>query len=113
VNQELLSEHTPASVLARLLHSSSDRGHAQTLLQIWAEIPRDPELEEIARHSLLELRALINPSRCAAIESKLPADAITDAVLTAVQGHLVRITIDRNVDTDLLARRTVAIFEHL
>ncbi len=122
VAEELPSERTPASVLAHLLESSDDRAHAQTLLQIWAEVPRAPELAEIGRQSVLELRAFVQAALLpwcrdrAHSDTTAPdaaADALADAVLTAVQGYLVRITLDRDVDTKMLATRIVEVFAHL
>ncbi|ROS76674.1 TetR/AcrR family transcriptional regulator [Cellulomonas sp. PhB143] len=122
VGEELPAERTPASVLAHLLRPSRDEARAQPLLQIWAEVPRDPELEDIARTSLLALRALVRtavlpwceaPARAEVTPPDAAADAIADAAVTAVQGYLVRITIDRDVDVRLLACRIVAPFERL
>ncbi|MFY2561271.1 TetR/AcrR family transcriptional regulator [Corallococcus terminator] len=120
LSDELPSERTPASVLAHLLRSRSDKTFAQTLLQIWAESPRDRELEEIARDSVLELRALVraallpwcqDPTRARARPPDTAADEISDAVVTAVQGYLVRISIDRDLDSALVASRLIAVFE--
>jgi hypothetical protein len=41
------------------------------------------------------------------------ADALADAVLTALQGFLVRLAIDRDADPEVLANRTVAVFLRL
>ncbi|MEJ3404835.1 TetR/AcrR family transcriptional regulator [Rathayibacter sp. YIM 133350] len=116
VSEALPEKRTPATVLSGLLRSNSDRAHARTLLQIWAEMPRDPALEEIAGQSLLELRELVrtalrswsqHPSRSGAAD----LETITDAVLTATQGYLVRISIDNDVDPTVLADGAVAVFE--
>ncbi|RKH68759.1 TetR/AcrR family transcriptional regulator [Corallococcus llansteffanensis] len=120
LSDELPSERTPASVLAHLLRSRSDRVHAQTLLQIWAEGPRDGELEEIARDSVNELRALVRtallpwcqePARARTRPPDTAADEISDAVITAVQGYVVRVSIDRDLDSELVASRLIAVFE--
>jgi AcrR family transcriptional regulator len=122
VSQGLPSERTPASVLNHLLQSSSDRPHARTLLQIWAEVPRDAALETIVRDALRQLRAMVHaavlpwcqshPSR-ATPDPDAAADALTDAIVTTTQGVLVRIAIDEDVDPGELATRSVAIFEQL
>jgi AcrR family transcriptional regulator len=119
VTEELPSERTPSSVLVHLLRASADRAHAQTLLQIWAEAPRDPELANVAERTTLELRdrveALLMPW-CREHASTLPgleADALADAVLTTLQGFIVRLAIDRHADPEVLANRTVAAFLRL
>lgn len=122
VSEGLPSERTPAGVLAHLLHSSSRSARAKPLLQIWAEVPRDPELEEVATQSLRALREHVRDAllpwcrdgaRDAATRSDpdAAADALAEAIMTTVQGYLVRLTIDRNVDADLLAHRLTALFE--
>lgn len=124
VTEELPLERSPASVLTHLLHSSSRSQRAKPLLQIWAEVPRDPELEAVATASLVDLRghireALLPWCQDAARDASTRADpdaradAVADAILTSVQGYLVRLTIDRHTDADLLARRMTAVFEHL
>jgi len=121
VTAELPSERTPPSVLLHLLRASADRTHAQTLLQIWAEAPRDPELADIAQQTTLELRALVEAllmpwcREHASISAppKWEAGALADAVLTALQGFLVRLTIDRDADPEVLADRAVAVFLRL
>jgi len=122
VSEDLPSERTPAGVLSHLLHSSSRSARAKPLLQIWAEVPRDPELEEVASQSLHELRGHVrdallpwcqDAARDATTRSQpdAAADALADAITTTVQGYLVRLTIDRKVDADLLASRLTAVFE--
>ncbi|NTX39603.1 TetR/AcrR family transcriptional regulator [Myxococcus sp. CA033] len=120
VSDELPAERTPASVLAHLLRSRSDKAHAQTLLQIWADVPRDAEIEEIARDSVIEFRALVRsallpwcqaPARARTRNPDTAADEISDAVVTAVQGFVVRVSIDRDLDSELVASRLVAFFE--
>ncbi|MEW1828253.1 TetR/AcrR family transcriptional regulator [Streptomyces sp. NPDC088196] len=116
VTAELPSERTPSSVLLNLLRASADRTHAQTLVQIWAEAPRDPVLAEVAQQSTLELRALVAAllmpwcRENASISAPPDPDVLADAVLTALQGFLVRLTIDRDIDPEVLAGRVVAVF---
>jgi AcrR family transcriptional regulator len=110
----LPSERTPADVLTHLLRSNRDRTRAQTLLQIWAEAPRDAELADIARDSLFELRAQIRAALqpwWTSTDRSASADAITDAILTAGQGYIVRLTVDRDIDVDELASAVAATFE--
>lgn len=116
VTAELPLERTPSSVLLNLLRASADRTHAQTLLQIWAEAPRDPVLAEVAQQSTLELRALVAAllmpwcRENASISAPTEPDVLADVVLTALQGFLVRLTIDRDTDPEVLADRVVAVF---
>ncbi|NVJ23977.1 helix-turn-helix transcriptional regulator [Myxococcus sp. AM011] len=120
VSDELPAERTPASVLAHLLRSRSDKAHAQTLLQIWADGPRDAEIEEIARDSVIEFRALVRtallpwcqePARARKRPPDIAADEISDAIVTAVQGYVVRVSIDRKLDSELVASRLISVFE--
>lgn len=119
VTAELPLERTPARVLLHLLRASADRPHAQTLLQIWAEAPRDPVLADVAQQSTLELHALVEAllmpwrRKHASISAPPEADALADAILTALQGFLVRLTIDRDADPEVLADRIVAVFLRL
>ena len=121
VTAELPLERTPSSVLLHLLRASADRTHAQTLLQIWAEAPRDPGLADVAQQTTLELRALVaallmpwcREHASISAPPKWEADALADAVLTALQGFLVRLTIDRDADPQVLADRTAAVFLRL
>jgi AcrR family transcriptional regulator len=121
VTAELPLERAPSSVLLHLLRASTDRAHAQTLLQIWAEAPRDSELADVTQRTTLELRALVESllmpwcREHASISAppEAEADALADAVLTALQGFLVRLAIDRDADPEVLANRTVAVFLRL
>lgn len=117
VTDEPPSERTPTSVLTHLLESSSDRTHAQTLLQIWAEVPRDPAMAAVGRSSVLELRSLIraalvpwgrDPAHRRTSTPESTAESLADAILAIVQGYLVRITIDYDIDPRILANTLVA-----
>jgi len=117
VTDEPPSERTPTSVLTHLLESSSDRTHAQTLLQIWAEVPRDPAMAAVGRSSVLELRSLIraalvpwgrDPAHRRTSTPESTAESLADAMLAIVQGYLVRITIDYDIDPRILANTLVA-----
>lgn len=116
------SEQTPATVLARVLRITGHRPRARTLIQIFAEVPRDPELEAFVRRGLYELREIIRSAvlpwcRTHAAPRKMSqrslADAVTDSLLTAAQGYLVRLTIDKDVNAKTLAARLVAAFRDL
>ncbi|WP_223622897.1 TetR/AcrR family transcriptional regulator [Microbacterium sp. EST19A] len=120
----LPSERGPAVILAHLLEASDRSTRARSLLQIWAEVPRDPELEEIATHNLADLRAHISDAlsdwcrdstRSAAIsgDQDAAAQALADVILTSLQGYLVRVTIDRSIDSRALASRLTGVLEVL
>jgi TetR/AcrR family transcriptional regulator, transcriptional repressor of aconitase len=121
VTEEPPVERSPSSVLLHLLAASTDRAHAQILLQIWAEAPRDSDLADVTERTTLELRALIvamimpwcreHGSISAPPESD--ADALADAVLTALEGFIVRLAIDSKADADVIANRAVAVFDRL
>ncbi|MTD52521.1 TetR/AcrR family transcriptional regulator [Amycolatopsis pithecellobii] len=121
VTAEPPSERTPSSVLLHLLRASADGAHARTLLQIWAEAPQDTELADVAHQSTRELHALIEGLLVPWCRKQTPnssspqadADALADAVLTALQGFLVRIAIDRDANPAVLIDRTVAVFRRL
>jgi AcrR family transcriptional regulator len=112
---------SPASLLSHLLQASSDRVHAQTLLQIWAEAPRDRELADIAEQTTLELRellvALLTPwsakRALAAGSAEQETVALADAVLSVLQGFLVRVSIDGGISPQVLASRTIGVFTRL
>ncbi len=119
VTRELPLDRSPSSVLLHLLRASTDRVHARTLLQIWAEAPRDPEFAEVTQRTTLELRALIESLLLpwcleqAPAAAALESGALADAVLTALQGFIVRLAIDRDADAEVLADRAVAVFDRL
>jgi DNA-binding transcriptional regulator YbjK len=105
-------------VLLHLLLASADRTHARTLLQIWAEAAREPQLAEVVEHSTRELRAtiqsLLEPwfrEHASRLDHPLSAASLTEAVLTAVQGFTVRLAIDPAADPDVLARHTATAFD--
>jgi AcrR family transcriptional regulator len=118
ITTELPAERTPASVLAHLLRASIDRAHARTLLQIWSETHRDPELAIVARDSTLDLRALLAATLLPWCRSQSPerqhadqaAEALADALLTTLQGFIVRLSIDDTVDVDALIERSTQVF---
>jgi TetR/AcrR family transcriptional regulator, transcriptional repressor of aconitase len=83
-----------------------DRARAQILLQIWAEVPRDPELAVMGRDNIARFRGIIREalrpwahSRVGAggdVEAMATAGA--DATLAALQGSVVRIVFDPDAD---------------
>ena len=120
VSDELPSERTPASVVSHLIQASGDPAHAQMLLEIWAEAPRDPDLLDISRQSLNQLRELVRTAllpwceqRPSAGPARPTAAALADAVVAAIQGFLVTVSIDRDGDADALAAHVVEVFERL
>lgn len=116
------AERTPGDVFAHLVRPIVTAARAQTLVQIWAEVPRDPELDQVVRQSVDELRALTRDAVlpwCTASEHQGAdgpeawTDAVADAVLTALQGYLVRVAIDRTVDAGVLAGRIATVLNAL
>ncbi|WP_372983697.1 TetR/AcrR family transcriptional regulator [Microbacterium sp.] len=121
-SEGLPSERSPAVVLGHLLEASARSTRARSLLQIWAEVPRDAELEEIATRNLGELRAQVSEALSAwcrdesrdaitAADPDAAAEALADVLLTSLQGYLVRVTIDRTIDAGVLAARLTAVVE--
>ncbi|MFF0815135.1 TetR/AcrR family transcriptional regulator [Rhodococcus sp. NPDC003318] len=104
------AELTPGQVFARIVTDLVDRTQAKILIQIWAEVPRDDELAAVARHNLdrlhrLLVTALLPWARAqlrGANENKI-ADRTADAILAAIQGYVVRLSIDPEVDPTTLA----------
>ena len=106
---------SPSTLLARLMRASADRAHAETLLQIWAEASRDPDLAEVTQRTTLELRTSIEVMllpwcQANAVAPEVEADRLADAVLVALQGFIVRLAIDRDVAPEALVDRTIAVF---
>lgn len=108
---------TPGQAFTRMVAELVDRPQAGVLAQIWAEIPRDAELAAVARHNLGRLHqlladALLPWARQRAQQGGGDADDIVgpvaDALLAAIQGFVIRITIDPDVDPETLAKGIAA-----
>ena len=118
ISEELPSDRIPSSVVLHLLRASAGRQHARTLLQIWAEAPRDPGIAELAQETTVEVRALVvdlltpwcRETTSDAVQAESRAEALSDAVLTALQGFIVRLSIDPDVQPEALAERIAASF---
>ncbi len=111
------ASQTPWDLLSHLLRASTERTHARTLLQIWSESAWDLDLADVTEQTTRELRSSIQEcltpwcrEHAPAGESEGKADSLTDAVLTALQGFLVRLAIDPEVDTEMLTANIVAAF---
>lgn len=109
----------PAAVLSHLLRVGNDRAHARTLLQIWAEAPRDPALQDTVQESLLALRTGLRSAlapwwlRSHGVSPDSDLTDLTEAVLTALEGYVVRLAIDPDADAELLARGILRMFAAL
>ncbi|MFT4307585.1 MAG: TetR/AcrR family transcriptional regulator [Microbacterium sp.] len=101
---------TPARLLATVAQTlPADRDHAQVLLQIWADVPRDPELAGVARTNIGRVRDLMRTSLLPwaaehADDATTVAAEVADAVMAAVQGYIVRIAFDPDADPASLRR---------
>jgi AcrR family transcriptional regulator len=108
---------TPWDLLSHLLRASTERTHARTLLQIWSESAWDLDLAEVTEQTTRELRSSIQEcltpwsrEHAAARESQGEAVSLTNAVLTALQGFIIRLAIDPEVNAEVLAASMVAVF---
>lgn len=108
----LASDASPGEVVRTILRPL-DRKHAILLLQVWAEALRNPELASLVRDQADTLRS--------AIEARLPATpghasgtcaaVTTDAVLSAIQGYVVRVSLDAGIDAKELAASIAAMVD--
>lgn len=97
-------------LFGRIAGSLFEAERARMLVQVWGEAPTDPELSEIARDKMTEVRGLLAASlRPWALGQGDAGDdrmaALTDAFLTCLQGYAVRRTVDPEVDAASLAVR--------
>jgi len=82
------------------------RERAQILIQIWAEVPRDAELADMARDNIAMFRGTIRqalgPWARARVGENGDVDGMAtagaDATLAALQGSIVRIVFDPDAD---------------
>jgi AcrR family transcriptional regulator len=98
---------TPARIAAGVFADLGvDHARAQILLQVWAEVPRDPELSLMARDNIRRFHATIRralgPWARARVGATGDAEAMAaagaDATLAALQGSVVRIVFDPDAD---------------
>ncbi|MFT4211915.1 MAG: TetR family transcriptional regulator [Microbacterium sp.] len=105
---------TPGRLVAVTLDTfPPDREQAQLLLQIWADLPRDPELASIARTNIGKVRDLMRTAlRPWARDQAAVTDAsattieaeVAEAVMAAVQGYVVRLAFDPDPDPAAVRR---------
>ena len=98
---------TPGRIAAGVFRGLQvDRGRAQLLIQIWAEVPRDPELAVVAVDSITRFRGVIRRALEPWARARVGADgdaeamatAGADATLAAIQGSMIRVVFDPGVD---------------
>lgn len=105
---------TPSEVLIRLHGEMAEAGIDSMLVQIWAEAPRDPELAEIARHKIAEVRRLLQralhpwAATLTGDADERAADA-ADTVMLLFQGITVRASIQPDADPRALLRAVTAL----
>lgn len=125
--RDLPDQRTPATVLRHLLSTAGTRDHARMMLQIWAEVPRDDQLGEIARSSRQDLHDLVqeallpwcreqrsraqSPMSDADLEQQ--AAQLAETLLSLMHGCLVRLTVDPGADPETIAAQTAAIVSRL
>ena len=119
IEAELPKQRTPARVLRHLLQPSTDPVRARTQIQIWAAAPRDPELAAIAREKVADLRAVIQDAigpwaddrhRDTGTPRRPMTDSMTEAMILAIQGFVVAMTLDGDRDADTLIHDVLSNF---
>jgi AcrR family transcriptional regulator len=98
---------TPGRIAATVFRDVRlERERAQILLQIWAEVPRDPELSVMGRENIARFRGTLRDAlrpwarlRAGATgDVEAMATAGADVTLAALQGSVVRIVFDPDAD---------------
>lgn len=103
---------TPGRLVATATETlPADRAHAQLLLQIWADLPRDPELAAVARANVGKVRELMRASLrpwAQTVAAESDADAIAaetaEAVMATMQGYIARLAFDPETDPAAVRR---------
>lgn len=102
---------TPAQTLDELLGTQSQVGDdaAKLLLQVWAQVPYDTHLADVARGAIEAIRTVLHDALApwAAAEDGRDAYASADAVLAATHGFAVRLVLAPVGDRDELRRSVV------
>jgi len=111
---------TPSMLLERLFAAVvQEPDQAALLLQIWAEVPRDDELAEVARGNLPRFRNLMETvllpwatenATSEELDPSLAARGAAEALIAITQGCVVRLAIDPGVDPDSLRAGLLAVF---
>jgi AcrR family transcriptional regulator len=101
---------SPSDLFERVVGTVFEAERARVLVQVWGEAPNDPELAQIARDKMSQVRELLSVTlqpwaRAHGGDEDARIAAVTDAFLTCVQGYAVRCALDPDVDAALLAAR--------
>lgn len=108
---------SPAEILTRILGDHwMDRTHAQLLMQIWAEAPRDAELANGIAEHLTEVEAMFAGAALPWAltvaadrrEAQVLAARCGTALLAAAQGIVGRLALDPGVDKASLVEAVAA-----
>jgi AcrR family transcriptional regulator len=99
---------SPGALFERVVGSVFESDRARVLVQVWGEAPNDPELAQIARDKMNQVRDLLLVSLRPWALAQGDAGAarmaaLADAFVTCVQGYAVRRTLDPEVDAASLA----------
>ncbi|WP_314324035.1 TetR family transcriptional regulator [Paenarthrobacter ilicis] len=107
----------PSEIL-EAFSSAIDRERAQLLLQVWAEIPRNDEMADLAEAQVNRLRELLR----AALEpwestnrtggNAHLAEWFADVVLASIQGLIVRVAIDPAINRTALLNELGKSLDH-
>jgi AcrR family transcriptional regulator len=89
----------PSAVLRLMVIPEIDRDRAKVLLQIWGEVPHDPELSDFLLQNLAEFRRVVTLRlRPWSATHGTDADDLAAAAFACVQGFIVRLALDPEVD---------------
>lgn len=114
---------TPGLIAARVFRSLDvTRERAQLLLSVWVEVPRDPELAEMARDNIRRFRGIISttlePWARARVDDPEDAEAVTamaaagaDVTLATIQGSVVRVVFDPDAGHAVQAAALAAVLD--
>lgn len=118
-NQGLGADTTPGELLRSFL-APMDRSRAQLLLQLWAEAPLDPEVANLVEENLAvaaaQARTVLAPwidARSASHGEDRQAleKAISNGILSAFQGCVVRLAVDPSLDYGALVSNLAAMLD--
>lgn len=112
---------TPSSLARRIVTALTSHAPRRAILQIWAEVARDPELTDVAAQTLGRIQEIQRTALLPwAEEHRSDPDEATelsrraaDAVIGAVHGFVVRTSVDASSDPDDLLTSMTAGLDHL
>lgn len=95
---------TPHTVLRTLLGELTiTRDEARLLVQVWGQVPVDPELADFAAETIGRLREIVRAALAGwAAENDDAATHAADAVIATVHGFVLRCVLDRDLDVEVL-----------